>query len=70
MLQVLSIYVYALLDPGITLSCETPLIAKKFDVSPDILIEPFQLQPRQVTPLCLEETLGFVIYPWPKEYMG
>ena len=30
MLQVLSIYVYTLLDPGDTLSFLTPLVAKKF----------------------------------------
>ena len=37
MLQVFSIDVYALLDPGATLSIVTPLIAKIFDLLPHIL---------------------------------
>lgn len=41
MLQVFSINVYALLDPGATLSFVSPLVAKNFDVLPDVLIEPF-----------------------------
>ena len=41
MLKVLSIYVYALLDPGATLSFLTSPVAKKFDNLPDILHEPF-----------------------------
>ena len=32
---------FALLDQGATLSFVTPLVAKKFDVLPDILHEPF-----------------------------
>ena len=43
MLQVYSVNVYALLDPGATLSLVTPLVARKFDVLPDILIEPFSV---------------------------
>ena len=43
MFQVFSIDVYALLDPGATLSSITPLVAKKFDVVPNILIEPFSV---------------------------
>ena len=31
---------YALLDPGSTLSFVTPLIARRFDVLPDVLHEP------------------------------
>ena len=41
MLKVFSIDVYALLDPGATLSFVTPLVAKKFDILPDILHEHF-----------------------------
>ncbi|XP_069150083.1 uncharacterized protein [Solanum lycopersicum] len=43
MLQVFSIDVYALLDPSATLSFVTPLIARKFDILPDILNEPFMV---------------------------
>ena len=32
---------YALLDPGSTLSFVTPLVANKFDLIPEILHEPF-----------------------------
>ena len=41
MLKVFSLDVYALLDPGATLSFVTPLVAKKFETLPDILHEPF-----------------------------
>ena len=41
MLKVLSIDAYAILDLGDTLSILTSLIAKKFDILPDILHEPF-----------------------------
>ena len=43
MLQVFSINVYASLEPGATLSFATPLVARKFDVLPDVLIEPFSI---------------------------
>ena len=43
MLQVFSMYVYALLDPGATLSFVTPLISKKIENLPDILNEPFMV---------------------------
>jgi len=43
MLQVFSINVYALLDPGATLSFVTPLVAMKFDVLPVELQEPFSV---------------------------
>ena len=43
MLQVLSINVYPLLDPGATLTFVTPLIARKFDISPNVLDEPFMV---------------------------
>ena len=43
MLQVYTIDVYALVVPGATLSFVTPLVAKKFDVLPDIFGEPFVL---------------------------
>ena len=36
MLKVLSLDVYALIDPGATLSFVTPLLAKNFDIFPDI----------------------------------
>ena len=39
-LQVVSIEVYALLDPGPILSSDTPSVARKFDIFPDILNEP------------------------------
>ena len=39
MLKVLSLDVYALLDPDATLSFFTPLVAKKFEILPDILHE-------------------------------
>ena len=41
MLRVFSIHIYSLLDPSATLSFVTPLVAKKFDILPDILNEPF-----------------------------
>ena len=41
MLQVISIYVYALLDPGGIVSFVTPTIDRKFDIFLDILHEPF-----------------------------
>ena len=40
-LHVFSFLVYALLDPGSTLSFVTPLVAIKFDLLPEILHEPF-----------------------------
>uniref|UniRef100_M1DCG5 Gag-pol polyprotein n=1 Tax=Solanum tuberosum TaxID=4113 RepID=M1DCG5_SOLTU len=43
MLQVFSIDVYALLDPGGTLSFVTPLVAMKFDILTDVLEEPFSV---------------------------
>ena len=43
MLKVFFIDVYALLDPGATLSFVTPLVAKKFEILPDILNEPFMM---------------------------
>ena len=41
MLKVFSIDVYALLDPCTTLSFVTSLVAKKFDILPNILHKPF-----------------------------
>ena len=41
MLKVLSLDVYALLDPNATLSFVTPLVANKVDILPDILLELF-----------------------------
>ena len=41
MLKIFSIDGYALLDSGATLSFVTPLVAKKFDILPDILHEHF-----------------------------
>ena len=43
MFQVFSINVYALLDPGATLSFVTSLVAMKFDIPPDVLVEPFSV---------------------------
>ena len=45
MLQVFSINVYALLYPCATLSFLTPLVAMKFDMFPDVLVEPFLVLP-------------------------
>ncbi|MUG03694.1 hypothetical protein ECC01_22245 [Bacillus tequilensis] len=43
MLKVFSIDVYALLDPGATLSFVTPLVDKKFEILPDILYDSFKV---------------------------
>ena len=43
MLQVFTVNVYALLDSGATLSFGTPLVARKFDVLPNVFIEPFSV---------------------------
>ena len=43
MSKVFSIDVYALLDPGATLYFVIPLIARKFDILPDIPNEPFMV---------------------------
>ena len=43
MLQVFFINVYALLDLGANLSFVTPLVARKFDILPDILNEPLMV---------------------------
>ena len=43
MLQVFSLNIYVLLDSGTTLSFVTPLVARKFDILPDILIESFKV---------------------------
>ena len=42
-LRVFDLDVYALFDPGVTLSFVTPYITVKFDVSPEILSEPFSV---------------------------
>lgn len=41
MLQIISINVYDLLNPGATFSCVTSLVDISFYVLPDILFEPF-----------------------------
>lgn len=41
MLQVFTIDMYALVVPCATLSFVTPVVAKMFDVLPDIFVEPF-----------------------------
>jgi len=43
MLKVFQLDVYALLDPGATLSFVTPYVLMRFDVLPDVLIEPFSV---------------------------
>ena len=43
MLQVFSLNVYVSLDSGAILSFNTPLVARKFDILPDILIESFKV---------------------------
>ena len=67
MLQVYSINIYALIDPDAILSFVTPLVAMKFDVLPDVSIEPFRFLPRWVTPLLLKESIGVVPYYCPIE---
>ena len=42
-LRVFDLDVYALLDPGATLSFVTPYIAVQFDVNPETLSEPFSV---------------------------
>ena len=69
MLQVFLIDDYALLEPRAT-SFLTPLLAIKFDVLPDILIEPFSVTTPVVTSLWLEESLGVVLQLWPIELHG
>ena len=41
MLKIFTLDVYVLLDPSATLSFVTPLVAKMFDILPNILHEPF-----------------------------
>ena len=41
MLHVFHLYVYDLLDPGVSLSFVTPYIVVNFGVSPETLVEPF-----------------------------
>ena len=43
MLKIFFINIYGLLYPGATLSLLTPLVFMKFNVLPDVLIEPFSL---------------------------
>ena len=43
MLKVFFVNVYAFLYPGATLSFITPLVARNFDVLPEVLIEPFSV---------------------------
>uniref|UniRef100_M1DNN4 Gag-pol polyprotein n=1 Tax=Solanum tuberosum TaxID=4113 RepID=M1DNN4_SOLTU len=43
MLRVFQLDVYALLDPGATLSFVTPYVAMRFDMLPDVLLEPFSV---------------------------
>ena len=40
MLQVFSTSIYALLDPGSTLSFVTPLLALTFEIFPEVLNDP------------------------------
>ena len=64
-LKVFSIDVYVLLDPGATLSFFTPLVAKKFDILPAILDEPFMVPTTWMSPLlqteCIE--IGPIMLP-------
>ncbi|XP_049390732.1 uncharacterized protein LOC125855100 [Solanum stenotomum] len=43
MLKVFQLVVYAFLDPGATLTFVTPYVAMRFDVLPDVLLEPFSI---------------------------
>ncbi|KAF3626409.1 pEARLI1-like lipid transfer protein 2 [Capsicum annuum] len=42
-LQIFHVHIYALLDPGASLSFVTPYIAGNFGTSPEILVEPFSV---------------------------
>ena len=61
MLKIFTLDVYALLDPGATLSFVTPLAAKKFDVLPDILHDPFFYLLRWESRLLLKESIEIVL---------
>ena len=45
-LQVFFVNFYAFLDPGSTLSFNTPLVTTKFDVLPNVLLSPFWFVPQ------------------------
>ena len=62
MLQVFSIIVYALLDTGATLSFVIPLVAKKFEMLLDILVEPFSVCTSMGDSDVVKKILGVVPY--------
>ena len=61
MLKVFSIDVYSLIDPDATLSLVTPLVAKKFDIVPDILHEPFIVSTRWMSRLLQKRSIEIVL---------
>ena len=58
MLQVFYVNAYAFLDPGATFSFVTPLVSRKFDVLPDILIEPFSVCTTMVDPVVAKKSIN------------
>ena len=61
MLKVFLIDVSALLDSGATLSFVIPLIAKKFEISPDILNEHFIVSTQWVSRLVQRRYMEIVL---------
>lgn len=57
-LQVFSINVYELLDPGATLCFVSLLVAIKFDMFPDVLVKPFYV------------CTSFIVIPHGKVFFG
>ncbi|XP_015086975.1 uncharacterized protein LOC107030088 [Solanum pennellii] len=60
-LPVFFVNVYAFLDPGSTLSFVTPLVATKFDVLPNVLIEPFPVCTTMVDSVVAKRVMGNVL---------
>ena len=59
-LQIFSINVCALLDPGATLYFVSPLVDMKFDMLSDVIVEPFWVTP--VGYSVVKEFIGVVSY--------
>ena len=69
MLKSSSIDVYALLDPGATLSFVTPLAAKKFYILPDILHETFIVSTPVVESVFAKSVRKIVLKYCPIEFL-
>ena len=61
MLQVVSINIYVLLDTSATLSFLKPLVARKFDVLSDVLIEPVSVCTLMGDSIVQKESIGNVM---------